>query len=103
MANERKQWEANAYRTSNQQLYAILSQCYSFYQAMGESSDEAKALRADLKILANSLKLNGSVQLAGGRLRRRRGFAQRHPLGEGGGDGVHRDPEPPVPAGGCGR
>ena len=29
-----------------------------------------EALRADLKVLANSLKLNGSAQLAGGRLRR---------------------------------
>ena len=28
------------------------------------------ALRADLKVLANSLKLNGSASLAGGRLRR---------------------------------
>jgi phosphoenolpyruvate carboxylase len=32
--------------------------------------DNAEALRADLKVLANSLKLNGSALLAGGRLRR---------------------------------
>src|SRR5574343_575239 len=32
--------------------------------------DNPEALRADLKVLANSLKLNGSAQLAGGRLRR---------------------------------
>ncbi|MGE5470415.1 MAG: phosphoenolpyruvate carboxylase [Bacteroidota bacterium] len=32
--------------------------------------DTPEALRADLKVLANSLKLNGSASLAGGRLRR---------------------------------
>jgi phosphoenolpyruvate carboxylase len=35
-----------------------------------EPYESPEALRADLKILANSLKLNGSARLAGGRLRR---------------------------------
>ena len=48
LANERKQWEANAYRTSNQQLYALLARCYSYYLAMREDSDAGKALRKDL-------------------------------------------------------
>ena len=49
IVQERKHWETNAYRTSNQQLYGILSQCYAFYHAMGQSNDSAKALRAELK------------------------------------------------------
>ncbi len=38
--------------------------------ASGEPYDTPEALRADLKVLANSLKLNGGAKLAGGRLRR---------------------------------
>ena len=34
-----------------------------------------------------------------GRLRRGRGLPQRHPLGQGGRHGLHRDPEPALPAG----
>ena len=38
--------------------------------AAGEPYATPEALRADLKVLANSLKLNGGAKLAGGRLRR---------------------------------
>ncbi|WP_306603387.1 phosphoenolpyruvate carboxylase [Azonexus sp.] len=38
--------------------------------ASGEPYSTPEALRADLKVLANSLKLNGGAKLAGGRLRR---------------------------------
>lgn len=48
IAEERKQWEASTYRTSNQQLYAILAKCYAFYQLMAGKGDEGKALREQL-------------------------------------------------------
>jgi hypothetical protein len=48
IAEERKQWEVSAYRTSNQQLYAILAKCYAFYQLMAEDGDKGKALREQL-------------------------------------------------------
>ena len=47
---ERELWEQNAYRTSNDQLYALLAKCYQMYKAMGFDTDEAKALRDGLKI-----------------------------------------------------
>ena len=46
---ERELWEQNAYRTSNDQLYALLAKCYQMYKAMGFDTDEAKALRDGLK------------------------------------------------------
>lgn len=49
IVQERKLWETGAYRTSNQQLYGILTQCYALYHAMGQSNDSAKVRRAELK------------------------------------------------------
>lgn len=46
---ERELWEQNAYRTSNDQLYALLAKCYQMYKAMAFDTDEAKALRDGLK------------------------------------------------------
>ena len=51
---EREAWENNVYRTSNEQLYAILQKCYQTYQAMTSASDEAKALRSGLQDYINS-------------------------------------------------
>jgi hypothetical protein len=45
---ERELWEQNAYRTSNEQLYALLQKCYALYKAMSLDSTEAKALRDGL-------------------------------------------------------
>lgn len=60
IASERKLWESNAYRTSNQQLYAILSNCYAFYLAMAETGDDAKTLRKELNsfMKSNSIRCN---------------------------------------------
>jgi hypothetical protein len=51
IAEERKQWEVSAYRTSNQQLYAILAKCYAFYQLMAQKGDQGKALSEQLNSL----------------------------------------------------
>jgi hypothetical protein len=48
IAAERKQWELGAYRTSNQQLYGILAQCYGYFLGMTKKDDEGKALRVQL-------------------------------------------------------
>lgn len=51
---EREAWETNAYRTSNEQLYAILQKCYQTYKAMTSDAPEAKALRSGLQDYINS-------------------------------------------------
>lgn len=53
LVNERELWEQNAYKTSNDQLYELLTQCYQYYQAMCIEGDEAKALREGLKDYIN--------------------------------------------------
>jgi hypothetical protein len=50
---EREVWEDNAFRTSNEQLYALLQSCYGLYKAMDSGSAEAKALRDGLKDYIN--------------------------------------------------
>lgn len=45
---EREQWEDNAYRTSNEQLYALLQRCYQLYKSMEGSSKMAAAMRKEL-------------------------------------------------------
>jgi hypothetical protein len=45
---EREAWELNAFRTSNEQLYALLQKCYALYKAMSADSEEAKSLRDGL-------------------------------------------------------
>ena len=49
ITQERKAWEADAHRTSNQQLYAILAKCYAFYDAMRQEADEGKMYRDQLR------------------------------------------------------
>lgn len=53
LVTERELWEENAYRTSNDQLYALLAKCYQIYKAMGFDTDEAKALRDGLTTYIN--------------------------------------------------
>ena len=50
---EREVWQANAYRTSNDQLYALLQKCYGLYKAMEGTSVEAVALRGGLRDYIN--------------------------------------------------
>lgn len=60
---EREAWEINAFRTSNEQLYALLQKCYSTYAAMTSDSEEADALRSGLKDYINTkgLKFNAGT------------------------------------------
>jgi hypothetical protein len=48
LTSERQAWETTAYRTSNDQLYALLQKCYQFYKCMEGKTDAAKALRDGL-------------------------------------------------------
>jgi hypothetical protein len=41
-------WEATVYRTSNDQLYALLQRCYGLYTQMCRSTDTAKQLVDDV-------------------------------------------------------
>jgi len=49
LVNEREMWQENSYRTSNEQLYAILQNCYGMYKAMEGASTESDALRGGLR------------------------------------------------------
>lgn len=57
LVQSRIEWENNAYRTSNEQLYALLAECYSMYTAMCLDNDRAKQLRKDLNEYIESNKL----------------------------------------------
>ena len=48
LANARKQWQQNAYATSNNGLYKLLADCYAQYLAMCADSAKAKELRDQL-------------------------------------------------------
>lgn len=41
---EKQDWEANAYRTSNEQLYRLLQKCYALYKLICSQPAKAKAL-----------------------------------------------------------
>lgn len=63
IVSERKTWEANAYRSSNKQLYAILAKCYAYYLALGDkTTDTSKELRSQLSafIETNNLRFTKS-------------------------------------------
>lgn len=53
---EREVWEATVYRTSNEQLYALLDKCYSYYLLMASDTELAKQVKTDLETYIN---LNG--------------------------------------------
>lgn len=42
---EKEAWFSNAYRTSNEQLYALLAKCYDFYFQLKEEGENGKKLR----------------------------------------------------------
>ena len=54
LAVEREAWENTVYRTSNEQLYALLQKCFQTYKAMTGTEDEASALRAGLNDYINT-------------------------------------------------
>lgn len=60
---ERQAWQDNAYRASNDQLYALLQKCYATYKAMSMDTAEAKALRSALTDYINlkGLKFNSGT------------------------------------------
>lgn len=51
---QREQWEQNAFRTSNEQLYALLQSCYSLYKSMEGTDAGAKEMRDQLKAYIDS-------------------------------------------------
>jgi hypothetical protein len=53
LVTEREVWEQAAFRTSNEQLYALLQRCYGLYKAMEGGSAQAAALRSGLKDYIN--------------------------------------------------
>jgi len=50
---EREFWQENAYKTSNDQLYSLLTRCYEYYKAMSLDTEEAKVLRSGLNDYIN--------------------------------------------------
>lgn len=54
LAIEREAWENTAYRTSNEQLYALLQKCYATYKAMSGAEEEAVNLRKGLTDYINT-------------------------------------------------
>ena len=54
LAIEREAWENTAYRTSNEQLYALLQKCYATYKAMSGTEEEAVNLRKGLSDYINT-------------------------------------------------
>ena len=62
---ERKAWEVGAYRTSNQQLYAILAKCLCYYLQLSACTKKTDALRVsyDAFVVANNIKFKDSTKL----------------------------------------
>ena len=57
LANARKQWQQNAYATSNNELYKLLADCYASYLAMCADNAKAKELREQLDAYVTANKL----------------------------------------------
>ena len=51
---EREQWQDNAYRTSNEQLYGLLQKCFALYKELSGESAEAATQRSALRDYINS-------------------------------------------------
>ena len=62
---ERKAWEVGAYRTSNQQLYAILAKCLCYYTQLSACTKKTDALRVsyDAFVAENRIKFKDSTKL----------------------------------------
>jgi hypothetical protein len=48
LKNEQEVWADNAFKNSNDLLYAILAKCYAKYEEMCEATENAKTLRTQL-------------------------------------------------------
>lgn len=55
---EREYWQENAFRTSNDQLYALLQKCYQFYSDMSKGDAKADGMRDGLN---NYIALKGYI------------------------------------------
>lgn len=61
---ERKAWEAGAYRTSNMQLYAVLSKCLSFYNDLHKVSKRDEPRKSfDVFAESNGIRFKDSTPL----------------------------------------
>src|SRR4051794_33491270 len=49
LVTERKDFEATVYRTSNERLYALLSQCQAYVESMQRSDKAGDICRAELR------------------------------------------------------
>ena len=66
LSYKRSEWEQNAYKTSNQQLYAILAQCLDIYQQMKGryKAQIEQRCRLDMKLRESGIGFNDSTNLA---------------------------------------
>ena len=66
LSYKRSEWERNAYKTSNQQLYAILAQCLDIYQQMkGRYKKQIEErCRLDMKLRESGIGFNETTNLA---------------------------------------
>lgn len=51
LVSERKNWEQGAFVKSNEQLYAVLDKCYTFYFDLSGNGTDAKSDRAKLDVI----------------------------------------------------
>jgi hypothetical protein len=65
IVTERKAWEDGVYRTSNQQLYAILAKCLNFYNVLSASkTKDAEARKTfDSFVASNDIKFKAKTHL----------------------------------------
>lgn len=55
LTEQRKQWEDGAYRKSNDELYALLQNCYELDQLISTAGEGVKAMRDDITKYAKQL------------------------------------------------
>ena len=55
LSSQRENWEANAYRTSNMELYGILQQCYALDWEIAHTLYNAKEMREGIKEYATRM------------------------------------------------
>jgi len=60
---ERKTWEADAYRTSNEQLYALLQRIYNFYRSVSGADNKLKQEQLLNYCTAQGFRFNKSSHL----------------------------------------
>jgi len=63
LVTDKASWEANAFRASNDQLYALLQRCYKLYTTMCEEAATAKQLIKDVEsfLLDQNCKVSNSM------------------------------------------